>query len=77
MRLSKFAAIAMSGLLAAGVLGEAAAAQDQADAGSSDAGSNQGNLSQQLNNPVAALISVPFQFDYNQNIGADDQGSEW
>jgi hypothetical protein len=77
MRLSKFAAITMSGLLAAGSLAGGAAAQDQAGSGSSDAGSGQGNLSQQLNNPVAALISVPFQFDYNQNIGADDKGSEW
>jgi len=32
------------------------------------------DLSKQLSNPVASLISVPIKFDYNTNIGAGDEG---
>ncbi len=32
-------------------------------------------LALELQNPVAALISVPFQFNYEQNIGAGQNGS--
>lgn len=32
-------------------------------------------LAQKLNNPVASLISVPLQFNYDTNIGPDDDGS--
>ena len=34
-------------------------------------------LAMQLANPVAALISVPFQFNYNQNLGPVDNGEQW
>ena len=34
-------------------------------------------LAMQLANPVAALISVPFQFNYDQNIGLLDDGDRW
>lgn len=34
-------------------------------------------LAKQLQNPVAALISVPFQFNYDWNIGADDDGERY
>ncbi|MEM8730103.1 MAG: transporter [Pseudomonadota bacterium] len=32
-------------------------------------------LAQQLANPIAAIVSVPFQLNYDQNIGQDDEGS--
>jgi len=35
------------------------------------------NLSKQLNNPISSLISVPFQLNYNENIGLEDDGTNW
>ena len=35
------------------------------------------NLAQQLANPVAALISVPFQLNYQSGIGPADDDSQW
>jgi len=34
-------------------------------------------LAKKLANPVAALISVPIQANYDENIGADEDGSVW
>jgi hypothetical protein len=43
-----------------------------------DAGDNtEEELAMQLQNPVAALISAPFQLNYDQNIGRDDDGDRW
>ena len=35
------------------------------------------NLAMQLSNPVAALISVPLQLNYDQDIGPVDDGDRW
>ncbi len=32
------------------------------------------DLAQELTNPVADLVSVPFQFNYDEGLGADDAG---
>lgn len=34
-------------------------------------------LAKKLANPVAALISVPFQLNYDENIGSNDTGERW
>lgn len=34
-------------------------------------------LAKKLANPVAALISVPLQLNYDENIGSSDQGEKW
>ena len=33
-------------------------------------------LAKKLSNPIASLISVPFQYNYDQNIGVDDEGTK-
>ena len=50
------------------VLASAAQAQESADA---DA------LAKALSNPVAALISAPFQLNYDTGYGDDDDGERW
>lgn len=50
--------------VAASLFVQGAAAQDSA-------------LAQRLSNPVSDLISVPFQLNYDTDIGADDSGSRW
>jgi hypothetical protein len=42
------------------------------------AGGAAGNdLAMQLSNPVAALVSVPLQLNYDQDIGPADDGDRW
>jgi len=41
------------------------------------AAETQEELAKKTNNPVANLISVPFQFDYDQNVGPARQGDKY
>jgi len=35
---------------------------------------SQADIAKKLNNPIAALISVPFQFNYDQDLGPTEEG---
>src|SRR5690242_7835696 len=35
------------------------------------------DLAKKLSNPIADLISIPFQFNYNGGLGPDEDGSQW
>jgi hypothetical protein len=38
---------------------------------------DQAELAKKLSNPVAALISVPFQLNYDEDIGPGEDGEKW
>jgi len=40
-----------------------------------ETGNDEAELAMKLSNPVAALISVPFQYNYDADMGPDDKGS--
>lgn len=54
------------------------AAQDfQQDLPSEISAEDEPSLAEKLANPLAALISVPIQTNFDQNYGANDQGEVW
>jgi hypothetical protein len=36
-----------------------------------------GELASELSNPISRLVVVPFQFNYDQKLGPDDDGERW
>lgn len=38
---------------------------------------SQADIAKKLANPIASLTSVPFQLNYDENIGPTDQGERW
>lgn len=62
MRSFRFLRIIVLGFTAAAPAAGGASAQDAQD------------LSKKLSNPVSSLISVPFQYNYDHNIGPTDDG---
>ena len=41
-------------------------------AGGASAGTSDADLAKQLSNPLAALVAVPFQFNWEQGVGFED-----
>jgi hypothetical protein len=64
----RFLPFVVPGLLATGV----ATAQEATNLVTSNE-----ELAKQLANPIAALISVPMQLNYDQNIGSVEEGDRW
>lgn len=54
--------------------GLASASGVAAQAAPPPGGSSDADLAQKLSNPVASLISVPFQFNYDQGLGPGEDG---
>jgi hypothetical protein len=67
-------------LITGGTLKNAALAADQSASASkknSDVSAEEVEVAMQLATPVARLISVPFQLNYDTNIGPKDDGDRW
>jgi hypothetical protein len=65
--------VRLSAMLIGGVI---AIAATPGPAAGQTAGEGDADLAEKLSNPVAALISVPLQLNYDQGFGADD-GEVW
>ena len=55
------------------VLCMATSALAQSSAGQPGAGGDDAELAKKLSNPISDLVSVPFQFNWEQNVGPDKQ----
>jgi hypothetical protein len=75
MKLAKTSVAAVAVLFAAGIcaMAQGAAPARSAGSGQADAGVE---LAKKLANPVAALISVPLQYNYDEFGGANDGASK-
>jgi hypothetical protein len=70
--LAVFSIFAARALAQEGAIASRALPKDDAKETSSEE-----ELAKKLQNPVAALISVPLQLNYDQDIGPEDDGYRW
>jgi hypothetical protein len=64
---------ALLGLLVLSMPAEVRAGRQAAAAARPAADTAAGDLAKKLSNPVSDLVSVPFQFNWEQNVGPDEQ----
>ena len=48
-----------------------------ASTGGAQQAASDAELAQELSNPIADLVSLPFQLNYDDGYGADGSGSQW
>ena len=69
--------IGLNAALASGAHAQTSSAPDAPTSAPAPASADAEALAKQLANPIAALISVPFQLNYDQDIGPEDDGDRW
>lgn len=72
-----FKIVALLALAGSLVVAEPVSIEGKQEIASESASSSAGDIAKKLANPVAAMISLPIQVNYQPNLGFDDEGSQW